>query len=56
MTIRHVRSGAPIDRLRHQNLVGFGDRLRAGGGVDDGADRREVAVGAAELAKTELPE
>src|SRR5882762_7895511 len=54
MTIRHVRSGALIDRLRHENLVGFGDRLGAGGRVDDGADGGEVAVRSAELPKTEF--
>ena len=54
LTVRHLRSGALIDRLCYENLVGFGDRLGPGGGVDDGADRCQVAVRPAELPKAEF--
>ena len=54
LAVRHLRSGALIDRLRYENLVGFGDRLRPGGGVDDGADGCQVAVRPAELPKAEF--
>ena len=40
--------------LRHEDLVGFGNRLGPGGGVDHRADRRQVPMGMAELAKTEF--
>ena len=40
--------------MRYENLVGFGDRLRAGGGVDDGADGCQVAVRPAELPEAEF--
>src|SRR4051794_28160435 len=54
MTVLQIRPGALIDRLRHENLVSLGDRLRARGGVDDGTDGSQVLVGPAELAEAEL--
>ena len=43
-TVLQIRLGALKNRLRHQDLVGFGDRLGPGGGVDDSADRRQVTM------------
>ena len=40
--------------FRDEYLVGFGDRLGPGGGVYNGADRRQVPVRVAELAKTQF--
>ena len=40
--------------LRHQYLVGLGNRLGPRGGVYHRADRRQVPMGTAELAKTEF--
>ena len=44
MAVLQIRLGAVKHGLRHEDLVGFGDRLGPGGGVDDGADRRQVPV------------
>ena len=40
--------------LRDKNLVGAGGGLRPGRRVDDGSDRSQVAMRAAELRKTEF--
>src|SRR4029453_2541309 len=39
---------------RHEDLVGLGDRLGPGCGVDYGADRRQVTMGVPEFAKAEF--
>src|SRR3954447_21293254 len=52
--ILQVRSGALIDRVGHQNLVGCGDGLGPGRRVDDIADGGEIAVRLAELAEAEF--
>src|SRR5438105_15237852 len=52
--VLQIRLGALKNRLRHQDLVGLGDRLGPGGGVDDGADRRQVPMRVTELAKAEF--
>src|SRR5687767_678753 len=46
--------GALMDRLRHQNFAGGRRRLRPGREVHDRPDRGQVAVGPAELPKTEF--
>ena len=49
-----VRSRALMHRLGDKNLAGAGGGLRARRGVNDGADRGEVAMRAAEFTEAEL--
>src|SRR5437667_5921572 len=54
MAIFHVRLGAVEDSLGDEDLVGSRDRLGPGGGVHYRADRGQVTVRSAELAKTQF--
>src|SRR5882724_1161710 len=54
LAVRQLGLGALVDGARDQDLAGAGGRLRAGGGVDDRADRGQVAMRPAEFPEGEL--
>ena len=54
LAVFQIRLGAVKHGLRHQDLVSFGNRLGARGGVYHGADGRQIPMGMTELAKAEF--
>ena len=56
MAVLQVRLGALKNFLRHQYLVGLGNRLGPRGDVYHRADRRQVPMGMADSSKVSSPE